>query len=57
MLSVGYRAFENILRYTSLVEYNSVVNLFEIVKEMCALFLFDVIVSRPVQCQVKKQIY
>jgi hypothetical protein len=55
--SAEYRAFEQILRYAAVVQYDLTTRPLEIAQEMCASSLFDVIVPRPAQSQVKKQLH
>ncbi|CAF0991378.1 unnamed protein product [Rotaria sordida] len=57
MLSAEYRAFESILRHSPRSEFDQMASSLDIAKQMRASFQFDVIVSHPAQCQVKKQIY
>ncbi|CAF0991345.1 unnamed protein product [Rotaria sordida] len=57
MLSAEYHAFESILRHSPRSEFDPMAGSLDIAKQMHASFQFDVIVSHPAQCQVKKQIY
>ena len=57
MLSADYRAFESLLRLKPIVPVDRTLDPLEMVKEARASFPFDVIVPRPLQCEVHKQVF
>jgi hypothetical protein len=56
-LSAGYRAFENILRMKPIVEQDPLVDPIIMIKKLRANSVMGIIIPKPSQCQVNKEIF